>query len=164
MLQRLRQRASDEGGFTLIELLVVILIIGILAAIAIPAFLNQKSKAQDASAKELARTAETTAETYATDHEGEYKSMTPAELNKYEPTIELGNESATSEAKGTCAKSNACLIQVKLIGSGKEGYEVTTEAPGSKDTYTVKKENGSVSRSCSAAGENPKGGCVNDSW
>ncbi len=89
MLYRLRQRASDEGGFTLIELLVVILIIGILAAIAIPAFLNQKSKAQDASAKELARTAETTAETYATDHEGEYKGLTAEEIHKYEKTIPI---------------------------------------------------------------------------
>ena len=64
-------RAEAEKGFTLIELLVVILIIGILAAIAIPSFLNQKGKANDASAKELARTAQTTMETYATDHNGE---------------------------------------------------------------------------------------------
>ncbi|MFI5008679.1 MAG: type II secretion system protein, partial [Solirubrobacterales bacterium] len=72
MLYRLRQRSKDEGGFTLIELLVVILIIGILAAIAIPAFLNQKSKATDASAKTQVRTAETAMETYSTDHSGEY--------------------------------------------------------------------------------------------
>ena len=164
MLQRLRQRASDEGGFTLIELLVVILIIGILAAIAIPAFLNQKSKAQDASAKELARTAETTAETYQTDHGGEYGGMTPAELNKYEPTIELG-EGTTGETAGKCKSGgNACLIQVKLINSGKSGYEVTTEAPGSGDKYTVKKNEGVVERTCTAAGEQPKGGCVSDKW
>ena len=75
-MHRLASRdVRDENGFTLIELLVVILIIGILAAIAIPSFLNQKGKAYDAAAKEMARTAQTTAETYATDHNGEYTEL-----------------------------------------------------------------------------------------
>ena len=64
MLKSLRARISDEGGFTLIELLVVVLIIGILSAIAIPAFLSQTSKANDSAAKTQVGTLQTTMETY----------------------------------------------------------------------------------------------------
>src|ERR1700740_3088413 len=95
---RMRQRSQDEGGFTLIELLVVILIIGILAAIAIPSFLNQKSKAQDAAAKSQVRTMQTAMEPFAPDHRGTYVGATLAELQAIEPTLK---DETTAKAKET---------------------------------------------------------------
>jgi type IV pilus assembly protein PilA len=154
MLYRLRQRSSDEGGFTLIELLVVILIIGILAAIAIPSFLSQKGKASDSSAKELARTAETTAETYATDHGGNYEGMSSAELKKYEPTIQ------------TEAGSGNAYLSTVSVETGNQGYVVTATATDGHTFSIEKKATGEVLRTCTPLGKTGSegGGCQNSTW
>ena len=66
---------QDESGFSLIELVVVILIVGLLAAIAIPTFLSQASKANDAAAKAQARTAQTAAEALAIENNGSFATL-----------------------------------------------------------------------------------------
>jgi type IV pilus assembly protein PilA len=98
-----RLNGDSEAGFTLIELLVVMLILGILAAIALPAFFNQREKATDSKAKEFAHSAQVAIETYATENSGEYSGAEPSTLQNIEPTLN-GAEELEVEAEGKTYK------------------------------------------------------------
>ena len=147
MFQQLRRRAEDEKGFTLIELLVVILIIGILAAIAIPAFLNQRNKAYDAAAKSNIKTAAIAEETYATDNNGSYASDT-----------------LTSSDTGGLATIEPTLKSTPFVtatANGTTGYTLTATSLGSGAVvYTYVASNGAITKSCAPT----TGGCVSSTW
>jgi type IV pilus assembly protein PilA len=149
---------ANQRGFTLIELLVVILIIGILAAIAIPSFLNQKGKAVDSAAKELAHTAQVAAESYATDNSGTYAGLTPSVLQTYEATIQ------TTSGGGNAFVSGVFSPTTPSSGSpNAAGYSIQVTPASGSEVYYITRNAGALSRTCTpASGVN--GGCVNGTW
>ncbi|HEX5620077.1 MAG TPA: prepilin-type N-terminal cleavage/methylation domain-containing protein [Solirubrobacteraceae bacterium] len=136
---------NGEQGFTLIEVLVVIMICGILAAIAIPAFLSQRMKAQDADAKSSAVIATRVLEEYHQDHDG-FAGVNAAALVDIEPSLASARNLVVAET----AAGYRLTVDSASGGDGGGPFIVERSAPGQTD------------RTCGAPGH---GGCPrNGRW
>ncbi len=149
---RLTQHIRDQRGFTLIEVLVVILVIAVLAALAIPQFLDQSVKAHDTDAKSNARNLMAQVDSCFAVQEDFRDCDTETKLGS-----DLGLPYGTAPGEVRVVTAQRHQYTVEAVSNGDSG--------GAPHTFTITRDvKGDTSRTCTAGPGNDLGGCRSGTW